>query len=400
MNGMVFLLGHGMQVLPPDIGAHTADIVPVDYFSRVIIGSPVFMSPPGVKFVLPYNEIIREDVEPHRQRLSGVQYFPVIHQVSAASMQPVTWRHIYDSVRHYWTRNTKTTLPTSDQYFVSNKSLFKTRLFMKYNLPQSLNAVSAAISGNNASTNNGLTFGANNRMEPSVVNRTVEVASRMAEANQSLLRHQWIFENDNVYKLESHLEADPLFQLSGYYSSGFDWDAYIVNYSHGTHIYIAQGPIGTRNLALAPGWDCAIFSKVPVVRHSIIDRQIESVVFSLADIQKRTERMLNQVISSLEQPSLAQLGSLNGGVGTGAAASGGSNDIKKLSEDWVADFDTSLDDWCHDDSGILTDGKYAADLGRWVTHIGEHDEAIKIIVMNDRRVGASIRQVRGCEGMC
>jgi hypothetical protein len=165
----------------------------------------------------------------------------------------------------------------------------------------------------------------------------------------------------------------------------------MINYSHGTHIYIAQGPIGTRNLALASGWDCAIYSKVPVVRHSIIDRQIESVVFSLADIQKRTERMLNQVISSLEQPSLAQLGSLNGAAAGGAST--GVNDVKKLSEDWVADFDTSLDDWCHDDSGILTDGNHAADLGRWVTHIGEHDEAIKIIVLNDRRVGASIRQV-------
>ncbi|ORZ23507.1 male sterility protein-domain-containing protein [Absidia repens] len=362
MNGMVFLMGHGIQVLQPDIGGHIADIVPVDYLSRMIIGSPVFASPPGVKFVLPYNEILRDDEEPSRQRMHGIQYFPVIHQVSAASMQPVTWNDIYESVRHYWTRNTKTTLPTADQYFVSNKSLFKTRLFMKSNLPQSLNT-------------------------PNVINRTVEVASRMAEANQILLRHQWIFENDNVYKLESHLESDPLFQLSGYYSSGFDWDAYMINFSHGAHIYIAQGPIGTRNLALTSGWDCALYSKVPVVRHSIIDRQIESVVFSLADIQKRTERMLLQVITSLEQPTLAQLGSLNG-----------LND-KKLSEDWVADFDTSLDDWCHDDSGILTDGKHAADLGRWVARIGEHDETIKIIVLNDRRVGASIRQIIDSSGV-
>ncbi|KAI8096845.1 male sterility protein-domain-containing protein [Halteromyces radiatus] len=393
MNGMVFLMGHGIQVLQPDIGNNIADIVPVDFLSRVIIGSPVHTSSPGVKFVLPYNEILRDDEEPTRQRLPQVQYFPIIHQVSARNMKPVSWKHIYESVRHYWTRNTKATLPTAEQYFVSNKSLFKARLFMKYQLPQSLNAVSAAISGN-GSSNTSNAFGTNNRMELNVINRTVEVASRMAEANQPLLRHQWLFENDNVYKLESHLEVDPDFQLSGFYTNGFDWDSYMTNFSYGAHIYIAQGPIGTRNLTLAPGWDCALFSKVPVVRNSIIDRQIESVVFSLADIQKRTDRMLTQVITSLEQPTLAQLGSLNG-----LNDSNNSNNNKKLSEDWIADFDTSLDDWCHDDSGILTDGKHTADLGRWVTRIGEHDEAIKIIVLNDRRVGASIRQIIESSGV-
>ncbi|CAO3629118.1 unnamed protein product [Cunninghamella blakesleeana] len=384
MNGMVFLMGHGIQVLQPDVGGNLADIVPVDYLARVIIGNPVFSSPPGVKFVLPYNEILQDGDTTNQYKRQEIQYFPVIYQVSATNMQRVTWKQIYESIRHYWNRNTKISLPPSDQYFVSNKSLFKTRLFMKYQLPQSLSSITSSITSNNSITN---VFGGNNRMEVNSINRTVEVASKAVEAHQPFLRHQWIFEHDNVYRLESYLEADPQFRLSEYYAAGFDWDTYMTNFSYGAHVFISQAPIGVRNLALPAHWDCALFSKVPIVRHSIIDQQIESVVFSQADIQKRTDRMLAQIITSLEQPTMAQLSTLTGSID------------KKLSEDWIADFDASLDDWCHDDSGILTDGKHAADLGRWVTRIGDHDEAIKIVVLNDVRVGTSIRQIIESSGV-
>ncbi|ORZ25509.1 male sterility protein-domain-containing protein [Absidia repens] len=400
MNGMVFLLGHGMQVFQPDVGDHMADIVPVDYLSRFIIGIPAFSSsPPGVKFLLPYNEIFQDDDDEYsstsyrqqQQRRHGIQYFPTIYQVSATNMRPVTWKHIYKSVRHYWTRNSTKAivLPTADQHFVTNKSLFRARMFIKYNLPQSLNVLSTAMNGGNTNYGNALndtastTTGNNNSR---VEHRTVEMAARINEANQILLKHQWTFENDNVYKLESHLEADPQFRLSdlsGYYTStGFDWDTYMTNFSYGVHLYVAQGSKATRNLTVARGWDCALFSKIPTVRLSVIDRQIESIVYSVADIQKRTERMLQQVVTSLEQQSAtATLNRLS------------------LSEEWVADFDSSLEDWCHDDSGVLSDAKNIAALGRWATRIGEHDEAIKIIVLNDRRVTTSIRQIIGSSGV-
>lgn len=387
---MVFLLGQGFPALPSDLGDYPADIVPVDYLTRVIIGSPAFNSPPGVKFVLPYNEAPQnDDPRPsYRQSSNNIRYFPVIYHVTASNMRPTSWKRIYSFVRHYWTRNTKMTLPTADKYFVTSTSLFKARMFVKNNLPQSFNAFSSAITRNNTvarsntlsnSKSSHLALGTNSRAEHNMILRSVEAASKAVESYQSLLRNRWIFDNDNIYKLESHLEADQHFRLSGYYASGFDWDAYMTNFCYGTHLYVAHAPVGTRNVTLALGWDCALFSKVPVVRWSIIDRQIESVVFSLADIQARTERMLSQVIASLEQRPTAML----------------PNDKKRLSDEWVADFDTSLDDWCHDDSDILTDGKYATGMGRWATRIGEKDEAIKIVVLNDRRVVASIRQVKG-----
>ncbi|CAO3597775.1 unnamed protein product [Absidia cylindrospora] len=397
MNGMVFLLGHGMQVFQPDVGDHMADIVPVDYLSRFIIGIPVFSSsPPGVKFLLPYNEIFQDDGDDgddeyssasyrqQQQRRHGIHYFPTIYQVSAINMRPVTWKHIYKSVRHYWTRNSTKAivLPTADQHFVTNKSLFRARMFIKYNLPQSLNALSTAINGGNINYGNDTTtITGNSNNSNRVEHRTVEMAARINEANQILLKHRWTFENDNVYKLESHLEADPQFRLSdlsGYYTSaGFDWDTYMTNFSYGVHLHVAQGSKATRNVTLARGWDCALFSKFPMVRISVIDRQIESIVYSVADIQKRTERMLQQVITSLEQQQPTTTNRL------------------LLSEEWVADFDSSLEDWCHDDSGVLRD----AALGRWATRIGEHDEAIKIIVLNDRRVTSSIRQIIGSSGV-
>ncbi|KAI8333643.1 male sterility protein-domain-containing protein [Chlamydoabsidia padenii] len=407
MNGMLFLLGQGFQALQPDIGDHTADIVPVDYLTRVIIGSPAFTSPPGVKFVLPYNETLPnaddiQDLKPsHRLSSNYTRYFPVIYHVTSSNMRPINWKRVYDSVRHYWTRNSNTTLPTTDQYFVANTSLFKARMFMKNNLPRSFNTLSTIITRNNtisrsntisSNSNSTMTLGTNSRVEQNAINRTIEAALKSVDAYQPLLRHQWIFQNDNMYKLESHLEATSHFQLSDYYASGFDWDTYIINFCHGIHIYLAHGPVGTRNLTLAPGWDCALFSKVPVVRRSIIDRQIESVVFSSVDIQNRTERMLLQVITWLEQPTLlTQYGR--------TTLNGIPFDKEKLSQEWVADFDTSLDDWCHDDSDILTDGNHATGMGRWATRIGEKGETIKIIILNDRRVITSIRQIMASSGV-
>ncbi|KAG0168873.1 cyclin-dependent kinase inhibitor far1 [Apophysomyces sp. BC1034] len=369
-NGMVLLTGHGMQVVQPDVGDMVADIVPVDYLARIIIGCAAFVQSPGLKFVLPYNEILEDPHATQSLNVPNILYAPYIYQVSASSVKTVTWREAYESVRHYWTRNTKVTLPPASEHFVSNKTLFKARIFMKYHLPQSLASVTTAISGNNTNFN---------RSEANPANRTVELASRIVEAHQPFLRHRWVFDHHNVKTVQGLLAEDPAFCLAQY--EDLDWTSYMMDYSFGVHTYITQGPTGLRNITLPPSWDCAMYSKDVVVRNLIIDRQIESVIFSASDIQKRTERMLIQIIASLEKPSHQE------------------QKDRKKSEEWVNDFDASLDDWCHDDSELLKDGARTAALGRWSARVGENDEAIKVTVLNDSRVGRSIRQIIETSGV-
>ncbi|KAF7727364.1 cyclin-dependent kinase inhibitor far1 [Apophysomyces ossiformis] len=369
-NGMVLLTGHGVQVLQPDVGDNAVDIVPVDYLARILIGCAAFVQPPGLKFVLSYNEILEDPDATHSLNVPNILYAPSIYQVSANSIRTVTWREAYESIRHYWTRNTKVNLPSANEYFVSNKALFKARIFMKYHLPQSLASVTTSISGNNA---NG------NRAEANLANRTLELASRVAEANQPFLRRRWIFDHPNVDNLQRLLAEDPIFALTEY--DDLDWRKYMMNYSFGVHTYITQGPTGLRNITLPPDWDCAMYSKDPAVRNMVIDRQIESVIFSASDIQKRTERMLVQIIASLEKPSYQE------------------QKDRKKSEEWVNDFDASLDDWCHDDSELLKESARTAALGRWSARLGENDEAIKVTVLNDSRVGCSIRQIIETSGV-
>lgn len=369
MNAAVFLIGHGVQVLPPAIGCLPADIVPVDYLARIIIACAAEIKPPGTRFLLPYNEIINEEEEELASPLPQpiIPCFPVIYQVSGSSLMMGTWSEIYDGIRHYWTRNTKVSLSSAQEYFVTNKALLKARIFLKSQLTPSLASVTTAISGTNSQFNN--------RAASRPTNKTIEMATRIVEAHQPFLRHRWIFEHQNVRGITLQLENDPQLKLSQFQC--IDWKRYMVNYSFGAHILIAQGPLGLRNIAVPTGWDCALYSKHTVIRDSIVEKQIGSTVFSASDIQKRTERMLVQLIETLETPG------------------GFDRKDKKKEEEWIADFDASLDDWCHDDSALLRDARTAALLGRWSSQLGEHDEATKIVVLNDKRVVESVRQVNG-----
>ncbi|KAL0095229.1 male sterility protein-domain-containing protein [Phycomyces blakesleeanus] len=372
-NGAIVLMGNGIQVLQPDIGDTKADIVPVDYLARIVIGSAAYIQPPGSKFLLPYNEILANNAPVGNSNIPHIQYFPIIYQVSATSIDSVSWRKVYESSRHYWMRTTKITLPTAKEHFVSNKTFFKAKIFMRNHMHQSFTSVSTTIN-----TNIGVNGNTGNRSEPSLASRAIELATRVVEANQPFIRHRWQFENQNVKEMHSFLDDDYVFSLNGY--QHINWERYVANYSYGAHIYITQGPPGSRSITVPLQWDCALYSKFSNAKNSIIDRQIESVIFSASDIEKRTERMLTQIIMSLEKPD-------------------NESRDKKMIEEWVNDFDASLDDWCHDDSEILKDGATTADLGRWSVSVGEDDQSLKVIVLNDKRVGNSIRQIIDTSGV-
>jgi hypothetical protein len=364
-------MGKGIQVLQPDMGELLADIVPVDYLVRAVLGSAAFITLPGYRFLLPYNEVLADGDDSNSIIVPNVQYFPYIYQVSAGGFEKTTWHNAYDSVRSYWFRNTKLVLPSAEEYFVANRSLFKAKFFMKYSMPQSLSSVTSAISsvtGRSASAASAASSDANS------TNRTIELASRVVESIQPFLRHRWIFDHQNVEQMEKDMLNDTQFNLDHF--KHLDWETYMINFAFGVHAYITPSPpSGLRNITVPAGWACALYLQPGTTAHSIIDKQIESVIFSASDIQKRTERMLAELVLSLEKP-------------------GQELKDKKKMEEWVNDFDASLDDWCHDDSDILKDTKNMKHLGHWINQSESHEEHIRIEVLNDRRVGQSIRQVK------
>ncbi|KAI7869336.1 male sterility protein-domain-containing protein [Spinellus fusiger] len=372
-NGIIVLMGSGTQVLQPDIGDSVADIIPIDYLARIIIGSPTFMQPPGSRFILPYNEVLSGDAPETSLNVPHIKYFPLIYQVTSTSISTIQWNQAYTSIRSYWMRNTKTNLPTAGEHFVSNKTFFKAKSFMRHYLPNTFSSAPSTVGINNNSNHY-----SGNRTDLQLTHRTIELAARVVEATQPFLRHRWYFEHQNVKELHTLLESSSEFTLKEY--RHLDWQSYMINYCFGIHTYIAQAPSGLRNITVPPKWDCALYSKYSALNGSILDRQIESVIFSLSDIEKRTDRMLGQIILSLEKPAYEP------------------REKKKIDE-WVSDFDASLDDWCNDDSEILKDGGNIAELGRWSMRVGEDDEAIKVVVLNDRRVGKSIRQIIETSGV-
>ncbi|KAG0761729.1 hypothetical protein G6F57_007617 [Rhizopus arrhizus] len=348
-NGMIYLMGKGIQALPPDISESLADVVPVDLFARVMISSAAFMTPPGYKFILPYNEILDDEDNDAEIIPTTIPYFPYLYQVSATGLNShTTWRKIYRAVHTYWTRNTTQPLPSVEDYFGGGRSLFKPSFFIKYKFPQSLSSVLGKT-----------------------VNRTIENASSRCESVQPFLRHTYFFDHRNVQHLGILVATDPEFDLTKFQQ--LHWSRYMVNYAFGTHAYISPVP-GLRNITLSDGWSCALYDDER--DHPILDRPIESVVFSVSDIEKRTMRMLNELAASLESPHQ-----------------------KKTLEQWVNDFDASLDDWCHDDSDRLKDTKNMAHLGFWLNRPEGHEEHVRIEVLNDARVGNCIKQIIETSGV-
>lgn len=149
------LTGKGNKVIQPHIGDGVADVVPVDYVARLIIGCAatlsvsetfevpqVIQTPDAVTADVPEEPAanparmhkrsssqvsrisIRSSTIYHQTRVSlpghqeqTVKTVPVIFQVSISNMRPVTWRIGYEAIRQYWTKATNINLPSSAAYF-------------------------------------------------------------------------------------------------------------------------------------------------------------------------------------------------------------------------------------------------------------------------------------------
>lgn len=474
INGTILLTGKGNKVIQPHIGDGVADVVPVDYVARLIIGSAVTLTVPQdfeVPQAAPVQSLADEQQQQHQQQqqkrssdpvqdeqhaqqperpsdrarahkrtsstasrmsmrsiskyssmtksfLSGHQehpVVPVIYQVSVSDMRPVTWRIAYDAIRQYWTKATHISLPPSKAYFNASQrntgsfgaaagspGLSRARTVMNslrgyYMNSSSSETTSSTMSNNHAviapspthssdrlGNGSGITSPANKRNSHRL-SRTVDKAAKLANtisiygsssANNSSQINTHLAQL--IYALRS-LDSNMDFDASAIVPEDVDgqfWVNYLTNASYGIHYFVC----GETNLRLPTpvyGWSCSIQATVNGVSEDdddyfqhVINRQVNSVIFSQDQIALRTGRMVAHIKSLLMH-----------------------NNLKADDDAWLTDLDDALDDWCQDNDVANPDKDRRMALGKWRRKVGSNDESVKIIVLNDKRVNQAITQI-------
>ncbi|KAG2181938.1 hypothetical protein INT43_006863 [Umbelopsis isabellina] len=425
--GAILLIGKGIQPIQASEGDSLADIVPVDYLARLIIGSAAFVKPPGTEFTLPYPEYLPAQVESERPpSLAGsvsndstrppssiasqghtrsssatsrssrpMSYkldqtesalFPYIYNVSSRSLDPLNWRDAYDIIRHYWTQGTPAAIPTSQSYFSPPPNaggLSRARTMMR--------TLTSMVGG--AQTNSFDVVAGVPKRNSQRFSRIVEKASKLSDNSRALARQSVVFLDSNVNPIKALLnQADNRADYSLQDIIPDDagqtfWKTYLLDASYGIHYYVGMES-GLRNNNLPNGWDCAINPRATVLyqEHAlhqlVIDRRIRSAVFSQSQISQRSDRMVAQVEGALTKPLAGKKQPQ-----TQAEADA----TKKHDEEWLTDLDDALEDWCED--VLNRDTRNIAELGRWRNKIGDNDETVKTLVLNDKRVGTSLKQI-------
>jgi Male sterility protein len=427
--GMILLIGKGMQPIQTSEGENLLDIVPVDYVVRLILGCAASIKAPGTEFIPPYPEYLHSSTDqdtrppslagsvsndstrppssvtsPSYQRSStatsrssrplsqkfepkDTTYFPYIYNVSVQSLDPISCRDGYDIIREYWTRTTSVVIPTSQSYFSpppNSGGLSRARTMMR--------TFTSMVGGVPASSGDAMA-GVPKRSSQRL-SRTIEKASKLSEGTKGFARQSAVFLDHHVHELKLLLsQADnradyDLQEIIPDDAGPTFWKSYLLDASYGVHYYVGQ-ETGLRNDNLPADWDCAIRPRATLLYQGntlhqlVIDRPIHSAIFSLAQVNQRIDRMVSHVEDAVVKPNHGQVRPKNL---LEAEA------MKKHDEEWLTDLDDALADWCED---VLTkdapDG--STELGRWRVKIGDNDEAVKVLVLNDKRVGASLKQI-------
>ncbi|KAL7309978.1 hypothetical protein PS15m_010792 [Mucor circinelloides] len=464
INGTILLTGKGNKVIQPHIGDGVADVVPVDYVARLIIGSAVTLTVPQ-DYQLPQVAPAQSngDDQPHQQPNDSVvdeqptqperpsdrarahkrtsstasrmsmrsmskysmpksflsghqehQVVPVIYQVSVSDMRPVTWRIAYDAIRQYWTKATHINLPTSNAYFNASQrntgsygggataasgspGLSRARTVMNSLRGYYMNSSSETTSNSHNNppvtpapthssdrlSNGSITSPANKRNSHRL-SRTVDKAAKLANTI-SIYSSSTANSNQTnthltqlIYALRS-LDSNMDFDASAIVPEDVDgqfWVNYLTNASYGIHYFVC----GETNLRLPTpvyGWSCGIQPTMGGISEDdddyfkhVINRQVNSAIFSQDQIMQRTGRMVAHIKGLLMH-----------------------NNLKNDDDAWLTDLDDALDDWCQDNDVANPDKDRRMALGKWRRKVGSNDESVKVIVLNDKRVNQAITQI-------
>ncbi|KAI9033693.1 male sterility protein-domain-containing protein [Phycomyces nitens] len=407
-NGILLLTGRGTKAIQQDRADAIADILPVDFAVRMIVGAAATLVAPPPNFVMPLTSTIQDISDassvssirnsagsqgPSSYRFSSESLvssatslqtentspnaptqpvrFPYIYQATTAALQPITWRLAYEAIRYYWTRATSVNLVTSDVYF-SPQSLSRARTMMS--------SIRSAASNYMAS---------NTSPEPLVrtkrnshrFSRCLDKAAKLSSTVRLNFRTGGIgTSDDQSYALLDVLAKDPSadkFDPYGIVPRDTDklfWIHYFLNATYGVHFYVVLEP-DIRLPSPRPGWASALPLCALDGQH-LVDRQVQSDIYSTDQINQRSKRMIRH----LRQVVVEGMPTTD------------TKETKEHDEAWLVDLDDCLEDWSQD-NGVQSDQDRRLLLGKWRRKIGSNDEAIKVVVLNDRRVHMAIQQI-------
>ncbi|KAI9489880.1 male sterility protein-domain-containing protein [Zychaea mexicana] len=423
-NGTLLLTGRGVRVIQPGGGNANADIVPVDFVVRMILGCAVSITPPSssafdtpIPDVDAFNEqrsstptpstvssptnstapAIRDSgssaeeatsvshmsMESRASSKTSVRplsiegpmgaVFPYMYHITTANMRCLPWRIAYEPIRQYWTKATKINLPPAQSYFTSSAGgLNRARTVM--------NSIRSYMGNNGnvpptASTSSDRT---RKRSSQQRLSRQIDKATKLSWTMKSFYKPSSNNAVDiNAAGLRRHLqstELDPYCLVPEDADHSF-WVNYFLNASYGIHYFIHLEPDLRLPVPLS-GWSCALQSYDYVQGNDsvrLIDRPAQSAVFTADQISRRIGRMVAQVKDALETNAVSR--------------------TPQDDERWLGDMDDSLDDWCQDGAVFNSDKEIRMVLGKWRKKVGSNDDRVKIVVLNDKRVNQAINQI-------
>lgn len=447
VNGVILLTGRGTRIIDTGHGDMAADVIPVDFAVRTILSCAATMQPPPATFVLPMTDDTKPDTTPERSSSTPIagksrdsisshssvstavtspmtsttkhftpnafsepslDCFPYIYHVSAMDLRAISWRLAYDAIRFYWIRATGVNLAPSQSYFTASaQGLSRARTVM--------NSLRSAATGYMSNSNNTITSTANGspdtatrrsarpsnkrsshrmskyvdkaaRLAPNVMRSytvatttvtsdTTPTKSRLVNNNAaSFSGGSWMLQLKNQLHDAADTTFDPYYLVAQDASTSF-WMDYFTNASYGMHYFVGAEP-NVRLPTPLTGWNCALQQQG--ISLDVIDHQVGSEIFSPDQVAKRTQRMIEHLKRMLVQDELAAP----------------SHQLQQQQhEEWLIDFDDSLEDWCQDQTVINAEHDKRLVLGKWRKKVGSNDDAVKVVVLNDKRVNQAIHQV-------
>ncbi|KAI8086697.1 male sterility protein-domain-containing protein [Halteromyces radiatus] len=333
--------------------------------------------------------------------------FPYIYHVSATGMRAITWRLAYEAMRHYWTRTTGINLAPANSYFTASaQGLSRARTVMN-----SLRSAASVYISNTTTTNTGNNGGGDSNgwrsARPSSkrsshrMSKSVDKAARLApnvmrtytamnhynnnnynkksqQATSLLLYHggPWIAQLKQRLREDTASEIfDPYILVPEDADTVF-WMNYFTNSSYGMHYFVGTEP-NVRLPTAAIGWSCALQFQGAGSNdaHGVIDHQVRSEIYSPDQMNKRTYRMMEHLKHLLVQDEAA------------------ATQQQQKDEVWLVDVDDSLEDWSQDQTVINAEHDKRLVLGKWRKKVGSNDDAVKVVVLNDKRVNQAIHQI-------
>ncbi|RCI05851.1 cyclin-dependent kinase inhibitor far1 [Rhizopus stolonifer] len=429
VNGTLLLTGRGSRVIQPHVGDSVADVVPVDYVVRLMIGCAATLSVAD-KFEMPKVASLENTHHHHRRTpsstsrmsmrgsiyglpkiyLPGIHetpMLPMIYQVSMASMRPLTWRVGYDIMRDYWTKATHVNLPPAKTYFnppqrqsIQGSTSTPTRLSRARTVMNSLRGymntssqeatshpptVTPIASQSSERIKSGPPSAMAHKRNSHRLSRTVDKAAKLATTMRDSIYTNTVSQlNEHTTHLsyalktmDASLTFDPHAIVPEDADSLF-WSHYLTNACYGIHYFVCQ-ETNLRVPTPVDGWHCAIQAPNADVDDEdngyyqlVIARQVNSVVFSQDQIEQRTARMVSHIKTLLVNNTW---------------------NPKETDDAWLTDLDDALDDWCQDEDVMNPEKDRRISLGKWRRKVGSSDESVKIIVLNDKRVNQAVTQI-------